>query len=62
MMILIIPRVQLASRNEPRHIIYIKGADQPVHPRSLINAFAIPCLDCIMPLVSTAITKYVEDK
>ena len=37
----------------------IKGADQPMHPRSLIDAFVIPCLDCMMPLVSTAINKYV---
>ena len=29
-----------------------KGADQPVHPRSLISAFVIRCLDCIIPLVS----------
>ena len=29
-----------------------KGADQPAHPRSLINAFVVRCLDSIMPLVS----------
>ena len=29
-----------------------KGADQPAHPRSLISAFVIRCLDSIMPLVS----------
>ena len=30
-----------------------KGADQPAHPRSLISAFVIRCLDRIIPLVST---------
>ena len=29
-----------------------KGADQPAHPRSLINAFVVRCLDSIIPLVS----------
>ena len=29
-----------------------KGADQPAHPRSLISAFIVRCLDSIMPLVS----------
>ena len=29
-----------------------KGADQPAHPRSLIRAFVVRCLDSIMPLVS----------
>ena len=28
-----------------------KGADQPVHPRSLISAFAVHCIDGVMPLV-----------
>ena len=31
-----------------------KGADQPAHPRSLINAFVVRCLDSIIPLVSTS--------
>ena len=31
-----------------------KGADQPAHPRSLISAFVIRCLDSIMSLVSIA--------
>ena len=31
-----------------------KGADQPVHPRSLISAFVIRCLDSIIPLDSIA--------
>ena len=29
-----------------------KGADQPVHPRNLISAFVVHCLDSIIPLVS----------
>ena len=29
-----------------------KGADQPAHPRSLISAFVVHCLDSIMSLVS----------
>ena len=28
-----------------------EGADQPAHPRSLISAFVIRCLDSIIPLV-----------
>ena len=29
-----------------------KGADQPAHPRSLISAFVVHCLDSIISLVS----------
>ena len=29
-----------------------KDADQPVHPRSLISVFVIPCLDSIIPRLS----------
>ena len=29
-----------------------KGADQPAHPRSLISAFVVRCLDSVMFLVS----------
>ena len=29
-----------------------KDADQPAHPRSLISAFVIRCLDSMIPLVS----------
>ena len=29
-----------------------KGADQPVHPRSLISTFLVRCLDSIMALFS----------
>ena len=29
-----------------------KGADQPAHLHSLINAFVVRCLDSIIPLVS----------
>ena len=28
-----------------------KGADQPVHPRSLINSFVVRCQDRMIPLV-----------
>ena len=31
-----------------------KGADQPAHPRSLISAFIVRCLDSIIPLDSIA--------
>ena len=29
-----------------------KGADQPAHPRSLISAFVVRCLDSVVSLVS----------
>ena len=29
-----------------------KGAEQPAHPRSLISAFVVRCLDSVMSLVS----------
>ena len=28
------------------------GADQPVHPPSLISAFVVRCLDSIIPIAS----------
>ena len=31
-----------------------KGADQPAHPRSLISAFVVRCLDSIISLGSIA--------
>ena len=31
-----------------------KDADQPAHPRSLIRAFVVRCLDSMIPLVSLA--------
>ena len=31
-----------------------KGADQPAHPRSLISAFVVSCLDSIISLDSIA--------
>ena len=31
-----------------------KGADQPAHPRSLISAFVVHCLDSIIPLLALA--------
>ena len=33
-----------------------KGADQPAHPRSLISAIVVRCLDSIIPLVSISET------
>ena len=29
-----------------------KGADQPVHPRSLISAFVVGCLDSIISILA----------
>ena len=29
-----------------------KGADQPAHPRSLISAFVVRCLDSIVPILA----------
>ena len=38
-----------------------KGADQPEHPRSLINAFVVHCLDSVMTLVSvTKISRLMQ--
>ena len=31
-----------------------KGADQPVHLRSLISAFVVRCLDRIIPLLANS--------
>ena len=31
-----------------------KGADQPAHPRSLISAFVVHCLDNIIPVLVIA--------
>ena len=31
-----------------------KGADQPAHPRSVISAFVVRCLDSIIPLLAIA--------
>ena len=53
--------ILLANQNEPGHekmclMSYAnnKGADQPVHPRSLISAFVVRCLDSIISLDSIA--------
>ena len=35
-----------------------KGADQPAHPRSLISAFFVHCLDSIIPLLAIAEIKF----
>ena len=52
-------QVKLPKTNEPGHektciMSYAnnKGADQPAHPRSLISAFVVRCLDSVMSLVS----------
>ena len=54
-------RVPFEARNilEPGHektclMSYAnnKGADQPAHPRSLISAFVVRCLDSLISLVS----------
>ena len=49
------------NTNEPGHekmclMSYVnnKGADQPAHPRNLISAFVVHCLDCIISLDSIA--------
>ena len=46
----------IMNKNEPRHgktrfMPYAnnKGADQPVHSRSLISTFVVRCLDSIIP-------------
>ena len=31
-----------------------KGTDQPAHPRSLISAFVLRCLDSIIPVLAKA--------
>ena len=35
-----------------------KGTDQPAHPRSLIGAFVVRCLDSIIPLVSKPLPRF----
>ena len=29
-----------------------KGADQPAHPRSLISAFVVRCVDSMIPMLA----------
>ena len=55
----VFPEDYFIHRNEPGHektciMSYAnnKGADQPAHPRSLISAFVVRCLDSVMSLVS----------
>ena len=36
-----------------------KGADQPAHPRNLISAFVVRCLDSVMSLVSVTKTSSI---
>ena len=31
-----------------------RGTDQPAHPRSLISAFVVHCMDSIIPLLAVA--------
>ena len=31
-----------------------KGTDQPAHPRSLISAFVVLCVDSIIPILATS--------
>ena len=45
-------RLILVMRNLFLPYANYKGADQPAHPRSLISAFIVRCLDSIIPLVS----------
>ena len=54
-------RQHIAYTTEPGHekiclMSYAnnKGADQPAHPRSLISAFVVRCLDSIISLDSIA--------
>ena len=49
----------MSQLTEPHHektcfMSYVtnKGADQPAHPRSLIGAFVVHCLDSIMSIPS----------
>ena len=37
-----------------------KGADQPVHPPSLISIFVVRCQDRMIPLVYTGHSRYVD--
>ena len=51
----------LSNTYEPDHektclILYAnnKAEDQPAHPRSLISAFVVRCLDSIVPILATS--------
>ena len=37
-----------------------KGADQPVHPHSLISAFVIPLLESIISILATSESSYFK--
>ena len=39
-----------------------KDTDQPAHPRSLISAFVVRCLDSIIPLVSISKTASLDSE
>ena len=47
-------KVTGATSSENQFIEYAnnKGADQPMHPRSLISAFVVRCLDIVIPIVA----------
>ena len=54
-------------RIEPRHEkIYVlsyannKDADQPAHPRRLISAFAVRCLDGMIPILASIYPKFQD--
>ena len=51
----ILPRIPTEPGHEKTCLMSYanyKGADQPTHPRSLISAFVVRCLDSIVSLVS----------
>ena len=39
-------------RNPVMPYVNNQGADQPAHPRSLISAFIVRCLDSIIPILA----------
>ena len=39
-----------------------KGADQPAHPRSLISAFVVRCLDSVMSVISVTMLASVAEQ
>ena len=51
--------VHMYASWENLFILYVnnKGADQPAHPRSLISAFVVRCLDSMIPLPVVSISE-----
>ena len=37
-----------------------KCADQPVHPRSLISAFVVRCVDSMIPMLAKTISCFMQ--